>query len=855
MGLTLTFCCSKVGHENRAQCRNKHPIVRTKPATRKVDPIIDSKEEDQVACFINKGVTEWHTHWNGILDPFKYVNCWYPLAAVDACRQDVKKQNDQRAAYYYARKAIVSPGCKVSDKQLIRSQKHIVDMLRDVDDDDMYELTKHVLSASTDESIFSSRVHWNLAYEFRGIIRDDVKNSCTEYSKYKIVPLEKLLNQSAIDEWFDKKDGDWVIDIVHSIQEKCKNRLPALVRRSRTAVYKVVDYGIINKISRTANRLSEKYVQLFLSGGCSGTLNIKHSIETIKYNYADAILTELRRPENNVVRAEISSVRNADICNDVVISSILLSSLCKKFPIDTTKLELDTYPDKPRIFTTKFFHAILTEKLTKSKITRDTIEEIKNAVTRENVIGVDFLGREVTFNAKTVDNIFTVYSVLVKSVEEYKARSSDNKKSSRKLVLRIHVGESNMINNKFDEEQEKKGRNNVQTVLNAISVLIEEGHYNDNVRIRLGHITALTIGQAYFIRKHCIHFEINSISNTRTYAVQDKGHLPILKILIADAAYRYKNRDGSENDNFRFTCNTDGNGLMKCNLKEEYKLNLALMRLFTENKTLIDGTRPTVYVFKDDESAEADMFFKPEHRKHCSGSMTDREVLDGLLNGFDDELKSLRGANEDTVRIREEYRNFKYYMLRYFEKLDDDTKAIKSTIKAIADTKPDSIYGYPGKGKIDNAVSSILKNFTRKMPVEYYNLEYEVEDYLNKKRPDCVLKVFELNERYESIKNAIQGYLRRLNNDNKMLERKLGMLPKGDISYQDFADEVKSFTEPCGERQALLEKLNKIDDYEDTANEYITIEHSSFKEDVKGYFRSTIDFLVRSHPEPYLDEQ
>jgi hypothetical protein len=36
----------------------------------------------------------------------------------------------------------------------------------------------------------------------------------------------------------------------------------------------------------------------------------------------------------------------------------------------------------------------------------------------------------------------------------------------------------------------------------------------------------------------------------------------------------------------QITGNTDGNGLMKYNLKENYKINLSLMRMFTEGRLL-----------------------------------------------------------------------------------------------------------------------------------------------------------------------------------------------------------------------------------------------------------------------------
>ena len=49
--------------------------------------------------------------------------------------------------------------------------------------------------------------------------------------------------------------------------------------------------------------------------------------------------------------------------------------------------------------------------------------------------------------------------------------------------------------------------------------------------VRLGHITAITLQQAFtMVYDFGLHFELNSYSNLVTHAVVNAGHLPILKV-------------------------------------------------------------------------------------------------------------------------------------------------------------------------------------------------------------------------------------------------------------------------------------------------------------------------------------
>lgn len=121
-----------------------------------------------------------------------------------------------------------------------------------------------------------------------------------------------------------------------------------------------------------------------------------------------------------------------------------------------------------------------------------------------------------------------------------------------------------------------------------------------------------------------------------------------------------------------------------------------------------------------------------------------------------------------------------------------------------------------------------------------------IRDSVNNNIP---VVVYDWNSTYnQSFPNIIKGYAKDSEEATKSvrpLNLLLYVLLRG-------INKVHIMCHSMG--SALLEKLNKSDD-EEITKEYITIEHKSFKEDVKGYFRSTIDFFACSHPEPDLDER
>ena len=624
------YCCS-------ANVPGKMAIRRV----HRIPPVSNSDIEDEVASFLQNGVVEWHTHWHGILDPFQYVNCWLPFAAVDKMIEGTLHGLDVRAGYDYARSKILKYYTDedrnvFNDKfeKLPSPHRSIVRLLKDIGEHDKQDFTKHVLTVTTMDSVFENAVHWNLAYNFRRIIRDSVIDDDNEVYKHDHVPLETFNRAKDITKWLKVTRGTWRLDIVKSIREKGGNSVFG-------SDVNDVD-NIIESVIKAADRTCEEYITGWKRTAVNSKLSIKPSLCTIKYGYARTIIREFRKPENNVLRAEISISNSAEILDkDPQASQTLFKYLCTQFPISVIKSGGSYNKDKR--FTAKFLYSVKADDLTEV-ITHRTRENIKRAVMNEDILGIDVLGPEPTYDVRTTrENIEKIYDDLVESVHEYrKIYNKRDYSSKRRLIFRIHVGESNMRESEYDKGQAEKGRDNVYFVLTAIKALGDR--YNrELVSIRLGHVSSMTIGQAYYMREQGIQFEVNSISNMRTRAVESEGHLPILKVLIADAIYLYKHKGAkSRKRRLSFTCNTDGNGIMKSSLKEEYELNLALVRSFVKHTALPNGKWPRVVLCPD--------------RKYPD--MEDSNVLKEAVNDdFKAELRDLEGHNYYTTKV--EYSDFK----------------------------------------------------------------------------------------------------------------------------------------------------------------------------------------------------
>ena len=864
---------------------------------------------DELTNLIDKGIVEWHTHWNGILDPFHYVSSCLPFAAVDAIR-DGRKSFNVRAGYMYARRAITEYSRNDEhDQNKKKPSKNIIKKLEDYVDsegknDEADDFTKLILSANTKESSkFKTIVHWERdAYKCRDLILYYVRDKFNGEEAFGTIPLHKfptdddgLVNN--IEEWLeeDKSKLEWKVDILESIKEKnkkttsilnpiesledafkknlelcaCefrkmisnyvksktkslyispaneqfnsvenwiekekgnwkryieeenKNKITTPIsdftefvefvefvenalnsnNSSRKLILNVTKfikkqitktrYENIRFVVRAARLLCGKYIRHKESEWAELTnygkprerrplvidesLDIKLSLSTIKYNYAEAIIKELRKHENNVIFADISASNNFHIdTKELKVSWEILDCLCQQFPIHTATELPGQYAGKDMRFKFRTLVPINGNSLkgkcygeVKTGIEEEINEalEINYHFDAKRTIGIDILGLEPDYDETLIPIIKGIYMHLLECEKEYRKWK---KKDFMPLIFRIHVGESDMSDSRYDENKAEKGRKNIQIVLCAIQQLFEA--YDRNVvSIRLGHVSAVTIGQAYYMRNVGIPFEINSISNLRTHAVRDMGHLPILKFFIADAIHLYnktknivkaieqynkspikdinnlmitaneeftsaieqyntnkdinsfiktikynnkkeiniediKSRISAYNDEQRinnlillystvngdndtctnveyikdlisaynytesikdntgrignlillhnntifgkskiykyfFTCNSDANGVMKSNIREEYELNLQLLESFIEDKELQDGTRPTVSVISDGQINKYNI--------NANDKMLDSKVLQGLVVNVCEEQIKYNDFKED----------------------------------------------------------------------------------------------------------------------------------------------------------------------------------------------------------------
>ena len=165
-----------------------------------------------------------------------------------------------------------------------------------------------------------------------------------------------------------------------------------------------------------------------------------------------------------------------------------------------------------------------------------------------------------------------------------------------------------MFSREHDPDMAMRGRENLEHVLAALEELKGPFTAQKAVSIRLGHVTAITLNQAYRLR--CLPFdvklELNGYSNIATLATPDQGSLPILKLLVADALYT-KNVEavGCLPRSLGFGCSTDGGGVQHSNLRKEFGLALMLIKSYKLGIPLpkggsFDGSLPSIKVYPDD---------------------------------------------------------------------------------------------------------------------------------------------------------------------------------------------------------------------------------------------------------------
>ena len=271
-------------------------------------------------------------------------------------------------------------------------------------------------------------------------------------------------------------------------------------------------------------------------------------------------------------------------------------------------------------------------------------DAITENLSKPFVIGTDFRGPEAAFQEAECEAVLKkLYPLLV--------ASSAGRTKHKKLVLRIHVGESDMYNNMHDADLEEVGHKNLSIVISILERMQQQGVLQPHaVLIRLGHVTALSISQAYRLRKlppKACFLELNSRSNLQTFASPDMGSLPVLKLVIADAVYRFKRQqdptERSSKYNFLdFTCNTDGAGVMHSSMREEYCIASNVVHHFKESTQMEDGSVAQVRVLPEDAAVLEGCLADGIGEDVVGRNLTCNDLCDEVRNRlcFDDFIES-----------------------------------------------------------------------------------------------------------------------------------------------------------------------------------------------------------------------
>ena len=227
-------------------------------------------------------------------------------------------------------------------------------------------------------------------------------------------------------------------------------------------------------------------------------------------------------------------------------------------------------------------------------------------------VGTDFRAPESDFHRLAVRNAFgDLYAKLVEVADH----RLENGEGTTPLVIRVHVGESNMDAGYHDPEHALQATKNIEVILKAIESVMEKtelakmksaedvqarvsrenpvfkraprksevvqareelaelgqvsttgvsrenfpAYDSTKVVFRLGHVTHITLAQAAKVRELGLDVEINSLSNLTTFGAKDAGSLPVVKFYVVDMVNIYRNKTSRVPP---MTSNTDGNGVM-----------------------------------------------------------------------------------------------------------------------------------------------------------------------------------------------------------------------------------------------------------------------------------------------------
>ena len=204
----------------------------------------------------------------------------------------------------------------------------------------------------------------------------------------------------------------------------------------------------------------------------------------------------------------------------------------------------------------------------------------------KRAIGVDFAGAE---SERFTDDGMKLWRNFYEGIDA-KAKDDDGT-----YVLRTHVGEGSVerdaLGNPIQNNQHRDIANhNVGKVVDTLVGMDENDRFSDNVVTRLGHMTHADFEQLSRLdsisKEHGVIVEANLSSNLATKSVdnRDERDRVLLKFLYQD--------------NLRVTLNTDGGGVMKTTIENEYEIASDAIRRFESGELpLIDEKGKTMYYY------------------------------------------------------------------------------------------------------------------------------------------------------------------------------------------------------------------------------------------------------------------
>ena len=399
-------------------------------------------------------------------------------------------------------------------------------------------------------------VNWDWAYTLRGIVRNAAFAQMAGHCSYEQVPVQTWREPGAWLEWLEASTVNdvpfpWVLDI------GVLDSLPLLERKSALQ-------NIDNLIASCKDASDQARVALHLTSTTARYLYMRH--------------VQQCQEINKVHRCEIDGKHGLSASIMDALNALSHVELRFLYGLDTQLLSHGISSDQPLPYS-----------------------GIEQNLQQCGVVGVDIRGPEAVFKPIECQDVITNLYQFLKHLSEQHQRPGP-------YVLRIHVGESNMVNNEHDPELERIGRQNLEIIISVLEKMQADGAFDlSKAYFRLGHITAITVGQAFRLRqlthKACM-VELNLRSNLQTFASPDMGHLPVLKVLIADALHRYKRKQAqTRSSGFTFldlTCNTDGAGIMHSSMREEFYLASNVLTHYRNNTMMEDGSRAFVSLVEGD---------------------------------------------------------------------------------------------------------------------------------------------------------------------------------------------------------------------------------------------------------------